>query len=199
MPCAGRASSARGNRANRRCRAGALTPSCSSKPFSSSKRGQQRPGLQAVAVVGIRDQPDDAAAAPDLGFELEDRLDRSRCRRASPCAARRDRDRSQSRWAPRCGPAACSAFRMASRAVEGLEVPAQRQHVAPVAVGMEQRLQQRRRRASPSASSNCASQFSAATEMSSVLSSMRVSRHRPSVRRFPASEPIPIRDGAERA
>ena len=44
--------------------------------FEFAKLGQQRPGLEAVAVVRIRDQADDAAAASDLGLELEDRLDR---------------------------------------------------------------------------------------------------------------------------
>ena len=46
------------------------------KTLEFAELGQQRPGLQPVAVVRIRDQPDDAAAAPDAGFELEDRLDR---------------------------------------------------------------------------------------------------------------------------
>ena len=84
-------------------------------------------------------------------------------------------------------------------AVDRLDVPAQRQHVAPIAVGMEQRLQQRRRRTSPAllrtAPANC----------------RRQPKCRPSCRAcaFPVTgrlcgvslpaEPIPIRDGAERA
>ncbi len=75
-------------------------------------------------------------------------------------------------------------------AVDGLDVPAQRQHVAPVAVGMEQCLQQAVVGLRPAPPRTAPSQFSAATEISSVLSSMCASRHQPSSRRFPCPQSL---------
>ena len=69
-----------------------------------------------------------------------------------------------------------TSLRMASRPLMVCSVPAQRQHIAPIAVGMEQVFQRavigfrRARSRTPPAS------LSAATAISSVLSSMRASR-----------------------
>ena len=60
------------------------------------------------------------------------------------------------------------------RAIDGLDVPAQRQHVAPVAIGMKQGFEQGVPSGAASAPSNCVSQFSVAIEISSVLSSIGV-------------------------
>ena len=61
-------------------RIGAATRACDAelllKSLEFAELGQQRPRLELVAVVSIRDQPDDTAAASDPGLELEDRLDR---------------------------------------------------------------------------------------------------------------------------
>src|SRR5581483_1676237 len=46
------------------------------KTFQFLERSQQGPRLQPAAVIGIRDQPQDAVAASNRGFELEYRLDR---------------------------------------------------------------------------------------------------------------------------
>ena len=111
------------------------------KTLEFAKLGQQCPGFQPVAIVRIGDQADDAAAAPDIGLELEDGLDcvgagahhlarrgavRVDCKAAGHRAAGQRRQRFQDRVG----------------AIERLDVPAQRQHVAPIAVGVEQLIQQ---------------------------------------------------------
>ena len=111
------------------------------KAFELAELGQERPGFQRVAVISVREQAHDAAAAADRGFESEHRLDgvgagahhlarrpalgidgKAARHRASNVRPQLPQDRS--------------------RAVDGLDVPAQRQHIAPIAIGVEQRIQQ---------------------------------------------------------
>src|SRR6185369_17797925 len=111
------------------------------KTLQLAKLGQERPGFQAVAIVLIGDQAEDAIATPDVGLEPENGLDRVGAgphhlarrgaiggdgKAARRHAARQRRQRLQD----------------GVSAIQRLDVPAQRQHVAPVAVRMEQCLQQ---------------------------------------------------------
>ena len=112
-PCANPSSSGRGNRANRRCRAGDRAE-LFLKALEFAKRGQQCPGFQPVAVGGIGDQAEDAAAAPDIGFNLKIVSMQSVPARIT-FRGGRDRGRSQSRsarpWPP--APSAFSGWRRA--------------------------------------------------------------------------------------
>ncbi len=110
------------------------------KTLELAKLRQQRPGLWRVAIVGIRDQPDNSAAAPHTSLELEDRFDRVGARAhhlARRPAVRIDRKRRR-HGAAGVGP---QLFQDLVRAVDGLDVPAQCQHVAPVALLVKQGFQ----------------------------------------------------------
>jgi hypothetical protein len=111
------------------------------KTFQFIECRQQRPGLQRVVIIGIADQPHDSAAAADGGFELEDCFDCGRARAlhgAGRGTGRVDRET--------CRPGAARIrVQLAQdrvRAADRLDVPAQRQHVAPMAVGMKQGFEQ---------------------------------------------------------
>ena len=114
--------------------------------FQLLQRRQQRPRLQPLPSRHP-DQPHYAAALADLGFEPGDGLDRSWCPRASPGAAAAVGIERQSRAARRQRASALNSFKMPSRAIDGLDVPAQRQHVAPMAVLAEPASSASRRRA----------------------------------------------------
>ncbi len=102
---------------------------------------QQRPGLQPVAIAGIGDQPHDTVAATGRRLEFEDRLDRLSA--GAHHSAGRGALGIDAEVMRRAAAGMRGQF-LEDRegAVDGLDVPAQRQHVAPVAVGMEKRLQQ---------------------------------------------------------
>ena len=107
------------------------------KALQLVERGEQRPRLQPVAVGGIRDQPQDAAAAAHRGFEFEDRLDRDGAGAGHPAWRGPIGVDLEIRWL--C--ARCERLQLAEdrvRAIPGLQRPAQRQHVAPITVGVEQ-------------------------------------------------------------
>ena len=197
-PCADRASWARENRANRIGRAAATIPCCSSKPFNSSSAVSS---VQAFSLL----------PSPASGISRRIPLPR-------PCAVsnlkiasivlvparvtRRGAARSGSIAKTARGGAAGVGFQLFQDrigAVDGLQVPAQRQHVAPIAVGMKQRLQQDGRRAVASALSNCASQFSVADRnIVGFVQHLRFSA--PAVfAAFPWSETYTLWDRAERA
>ena len=103
------------------------------------KRGQERPGFQPVAVGGIGRQPEDAVAAAISGFEFKHRLDRRGPGARHP--ARRGATlvdlevRGRGAWA-----AGLQFPNDGVGAVDGLNVPAQRQHIAPIAFAVKQRL-----------------------------------------------------------
>ncbi len=105
------------------------------------ERGQQRPGFQALAIGRVRDQPQDTAAAALAGFKPEDRLDRAGAGAGHP--ARRGAIGIDPETAGRGRDGAGFQFPQDRvRAVDRLQVPAQRQRVAPVAVGVEQGFEQ---------------------------------------------------------
>jgi hypothetical protein len=98
---------------------------------------QQRPGLQPVTVAGIRDQPQNPAAASDGSFEFENRFDGAAARARDVARRRAVRINSEILW--RRGPGAgLQFFQDGIGAVDRLQGPAQRQHVAPKTVGMKQ-------------------------------------------------------------
>ena len=111
------------------------------KTFQFIERRQQRPGLQRVVIAGIGDQPHDSAAAADSGFEFEHCLDRSgACARHHAGRGSVGVDRETCRLGTAGMRVQLRQDRV--RAADGLEVPAQRQHVAPMAVGMKQGFEQ---------------------------------------------------------
>ena len=101
---------------------------------------EQRPSLQCVAVGLIRNQPQDSAAAPDRRFELKDRLDRtgSRAGDAARCGAIGIDAEAGGRGARGVD---AQFVEDGFAAIDSLQVPAQRQHIAPETVGMKQRFQ----------------------------------------------------------
>ena len=140
-PCADRASSARGNRANRRCRAGASTPSCSSKPLSSSSAVSS---VQAFSVLpssasGIRRRM--PLPRPTAVSNLKIASIAWVPARVTLRGAARSGSIAKPRGAARGGKRP-QLVEDRVGAVEGLDVPAQRQHVAPIAVAVKQRVQQ---------------------------------------------------------
>ena len=95
---------------------------------------------------------------PTRGLELEDRLDRVGA--GAHHLARRPAVGIDRKAAWRGARGAClQLVQDRVGAVDGLDVPAQRQHVAPIAVGMKQRVRADRRRAAPAlpriAPANC--------------------------------------------
>src|SRR6202012_1374562 len=105
--------------------------------FQLFQRGQQGPGLQPVAVAGIRDQAKNAVAAAERGLEGEDRLDRIAAGARYPSrggAIRVDPEVFRLRaW--------CKRFQLAEDgvcAIPRLQGPAEGEYVAPVALRMEQ-------------------------------------------------------------
>ncbi len=64
------------------------------KAFQFIERGEQRPCRQPVAVGGIGDEPQDAAATAKRGLEMEDGLDRVGAGAGRPSAAARGSSRS---------------------------------------------------------------------------------------------------------
>ena len=198
-PCADRASWARENRANRIGRAAAPMPCCSSKPFSSSS---------AVSSVQAFSRLPSSASGISRRIPLPRPCAVSNLKIASIASVparvtRRGAARSGSILKPRGDGAAgvgLQSLQDGVGAVDGLQVPAQRQHVAPIAVGMKQGFQQAVVGLSRARCSNCASQFSAAIEISSVLSSIRVVLAAGRLRGVSlVAKPIPLWDRAERA
>ena len=110
------------------------------KTLQFFQRRQQRPGFQPAAVAGIRGQPHNAVAAALPGFELEDRLDRAGAG-ARHLARRRAIGIDRKPAGRGADGVSLQLLQDRVRAVDGLDVPAQRQHVAPIAVGMKQRFQ----------------------------------------------------------
>src|SRR6516165_11799621 len=110
------------------------------KTFQLFERRQQRPGLRPVAVGSIRDQPHNAMATAISGFKAEDRLDRA-CpgprQAARRGAIRIDLEISGDGTSGK----GTQLLQDRSRAVEGLQLPTQGQHVAPEAVRKKQRFQ----------------------------------------------------------
>src|SRR5262249_45096624 len=101
------------------------------------ERRQQRPCLECGAVFGIGREPQDAAAASLRRFEAEDRLDGI------------DADTPHIAWCspvlvyPETGRTDAAGLRCklrhdGVRTVDGLDLPRQGQHIAPMAVGMKQ-------------------------------------------------------------
>ena len=182
MPCAGRASSARGNRASRlaaRPRHAELL--LVALDLARARSAASRPSPVAVGASGVsRNMP---LPRPSAVSNLKIASIAMVPARVTWRGAARS-DRPQSRTARRWRRWRLQRLRDRVRAVDGLDVPAERQHIAPIAVGMEQRSSEAPSSGFASASSNCASQLSAATEISSVLSSMRVSLAWPSFAAF---------------
>ena len=196
VPCAGRASWGRESRASRRSRA----PSFCSEPLSSPSSVSSVQALRRLPSSACG-STDNAAAAPDVGLELEDGFDRVGAARITLRGAARSGSIAKPEGATRrASGASLAGWRRQPLRV--LDIPAQRQHVARVAVaGMEQGLPAGRGQASPAPPANWASQSGGGyPNCASVLSSMRVSRHAAvCAARFLARYPIPIGDRAERA
>ena len=173
-------------------------PSCSSKPFSSSS---------AVSSVQAFSRLPSAASGISRRMPLPRPCAVSNLKIASIASgagarhlARRgavgiDAEAGR-RGAAGVGLQLAAGWRRAPLMV--CSVPAQRQHVAPIAVGMKQAFSAGHRRSLRARASNCASQFSTATEISSVLSSMRVSRTGRLRGVFPERNLYPFADRAER-
>src|SRR5207249_105255 len=101
------------------------------------QRSEQRPGARRV-VVALGEKAQQAAAAAGGRLEAEDRLDAFRA------GARRMARRGARRIGAKAGSAHARRFERELRsdrasAAQGADLPAERQHVAPVAVGAEER------------------------------------------------------------
>jgi hypothetical protein len=112
------------------------------EPLQFLQRREQRPSLQRVAIVGVGSRPQDSAAAALGGLESEDRFDRLGAR-TRHIAGRRavaiDTETS------RAGVAGVG-FELSENggpAVDRPDAPGQGQHIAPMAIGMKQALEQR--------------------------------------------------------
>jgi hypothetical protein len=106
------------------------------------ERRQQGPGLECVAVIAIGREPQDSAAAALRRFEAEDRLD------GIGADAPHVAWRSPMLVYPETGRTDASGLRCqlrqnGIRTIDGLDVPRQGQHIAPMAVGMKQRREAR--------------------------------------------------------
>jgi hypothetical protein len=96
------------------------------------ERGHQGPGPE--RAVGVRRQPHDAVAAPVLGLEPEDRLDRV-------AAGAHHLARRRAVWIDldmRRPARGAQSLHDGVAAADRLEPPGERQHVAPMAVSVEQ-------------------------------------------------------------
>ena len=111
------------------------------EPLEFVERREQRPCFERVAVVAIGGEPQDSATATVRGFKPKDRLDRVGARAhdvagRSPIGSDPETGRSG---------AADTRFQLSQngvRAVHRFDVPGKRQHIAPMAVGMKQRVEQ---------------------------------------------------------
>jgi len=116
-------------------------PSCSSKPLYFVERGEQRPRFQRAAIGGSGHQPQHAAAAALVGLKSEERFDRvsAGARHMAGRGALRIRPETNRMGSPGM------RFQLAEYsfpAVDRPDVPGQGQHVAPMALGMKERLEQ---------------------------------------------------------
>ncbi len=101
------------------------------------ERSEQRPRLWRLSISAIRSQAQHAAAAADGGFEAEDRFERFRARARHAPRRRSLRVHLKARRLGARGvrlQLACNAIETA----DGPDLPRQREHIAPMAIGMEQ-------------------------------------------------------------
>ena len=107
------------------------------EPLDLLERREQRPRFQRAAIAGIGDEAQDSAAAAGRGFEPEDRLDRAGARACHAPGRGPLGIGSETGWT---GPAGMR-FQLPENgvaAVDRPDAPGQGQHVAPMAIGVEQ-------------------------------------------------------------
>ena len=111
------------------------------KTFQFVERREQRPGFEPVAIAVVGDQAQNSAAAALRGLKFENRFDRVGAGAGHP--ARRGAVGVDLKTA---GSGAVGVSLQLGEdcigAVDGLQAPAQRQHIAPIAVGVKQGFQQ---------------------------------------------------------
>ena len=104
------------------------------------ERCQQRPCFESIAVVGIGREPQDAGAAALCRFKVEDRLDRIGAGAAHVAGRRPVRVEFEASWTGARG----VRWKLAQdriRPVDGLDLPRQGEHIAPMAASVKERLE----------------------------------------------------------
>src|SRR5207245_3184777 len=138
---AGRANSVRENRVNRPCLAAVIVRAVP-RVLYLVKRRQQRPCLGHAAVIGIASEAQHAAAATLRRFKAKDGFDRIGAG-APHVAGRSAIEVYLETRRTRAAGMRCKLAHNRIRAADRLDVPAQGEHIAPMAVSMKQPLEAR--------------------------------------------------------